>query len=437
MVQFTLGNSYSKVEGLTPSEFNSLREVLSYKVEAREAFYGGGHRSNKRYLLNKKGEFPSGLWYHVNRWVNTQLFTSVCVDTRQAPRADSVGLKMNLGDKIPRLEQREAADAAVRQARGVIRMPTRTGKSLVMGLIANKLNVRTLIVVPSVGLRDQLRRDITEWFGDTKAIVVENIDSGALRHLTDFDCLILDEAHHAAAKTYRDLNKTAWKGIYYRFFFTATPFRSNSEEQLLMESLTGKVIFELRYKQAVAAGYIVPVEAYYVDVPDTVQVDSNNWRTVYSALIVNNAPRNALISRVMTAVAASGSTLCLLKEIQHGNQIESATGFPFANGQDGQVRMRILEFNLKETPALIGTVGVLGEGMTMPPAEYILITGGGKSRIQLMQNIGRGLGLYPGKDSCKVILFRDKSHKFLLRHFQSCVKVLRDEYGIKPVRLEI
>lgn len=434
MIKLTVQNSFSRVEGLTDEQFKALREKLSYRVDAQDAYFGGLARSPKRYLITKRGDFPSGLLRYVEEFLIRA--PDELVDRRAIPRRHPGLTYLNLGDKIPRPSQRAAAGEAIEAHRGVIRMPTRAGKSLVMALIISLLQLRTLIIVPSVGLRDQLRKDMLEWFGPTPNIVVENIDSSRLMDLRDFDILILDEAHHAAAKTYRELNKKAWTGIYYRFFFTATPFRSNSEEQLLMESVTGQVVYKMTYQEALAEKCVVPIEAYYVDVPE-VEIDSNNWRTVYNEGIVHHEPRNDLIARLMTSLAPAGSVLCLLREIAHGKEIEASTGFPFANGQDGLVRMRILEFNLKETKGLIGTVGVLGEGMTLPPCEYVLIAGGGKSRIQFMQNVGRGVAAIPGKESCKVILFRDTSHKFLRRHFNAQVKTLIEEYNVKPVRLEV
>ncbi len=440
MIKLTVDNSFSRVEGLSDEQFRALREKLSYRIDAQQSYFGGLSRSPKRYLLSKRGEFPTGLLHHVSDCLQkTNVWQSPMFsmqDKRIFPPWKVTPSILRFGNIEPRPSQREALAIALKAHRGVIRMPTRAGKSLVMALLYDSLQLRTLIVVPSVGLRDQLRRDFQEWFGPTPNIVIENIDSTRLMDLTDFDVLILDEAHHAAAKTYRELNKKAWTGIYYRFFFTATPFRSNSEEQLLMESVTGQVIYNMTYQDALKEGCVVPIDAYYVDVPE-VQIDSNNWRKVYNEGIVHHDTRNALISSIMMSLAAQGSVLCLLREIAHGREIEAATGFPFANGADGEVRMRVLEFNLKETRGLVGTVGVLGEGMTLPPCEYVLIAGGGKSRIQFMQNVGRGVAAIPGKESCKVILFRDTSHKFLRKHFNAQVKTLREEYGVRPVKLEV
>lgn len=347
----------------------------------------------------------------------------------------------------PYQEQLEAAKIAAKAGRGVICMPTGFGKSVTMALLINEMQLKTLVVVPNLELKKQLRESFTRFFGDLSNITIENIGSPALKTATDYDCLIIDEAHHAAAKTYRDLNKNQWKGIYYRFFFTATPFRSRDDEQLLYESVCGQVIYRVEHSVAVDKGYIVPIEAYYYELP-TIKPKGNqfNWHSMYSELVVNNEFRNKLIADVIVNLESWGlSTLCLVKEIKHGEELKRLTGLThkdnkevaFASGVEENTRILILEFTLRERNALIGTTGVLGEGVDTKPAEYIIIAGLGKSKNAFMQQVGRGFRRYEGKESCKVLLFKDKSHKWTLDHFKKQCKYLKDEYGVVPTKLEL
>ncbi len=198
----------------------------------------------------------------------------------------------------------------------------------------------------------------------------------------------------------------------------------------------GQVIYIVPYQAAVDKGYIVPVEAYYFELPLTEMIGNpRSWPAVYSELVVNNERRNSIIAALINRVEAP--TLTLVKEIRHGEILSEMTGKPFANGQDGNTRIRLLEFNLGETKSLIGTTGVLGEGTDSKPAEWIILGAGGRSKNQFLQNCGRGVRTYSGKESCKVILFKDASNPWLLKHFKACVKHLKDEYGVKPLRLEI
>lgn len=441
MITLTVNNSYSQLSGLTTKQYQEIRKILSYKIDPKQAYFAGGYNTT-RYLIDKKGIFPTGLLYLVNRWLEdaNDFKPHHWNDKRKRPAPKKL-FKLDLGFE-PYLNQKSAVHVAALKRQGIITMPTGYGKSVTMAMLVDKLQLRALIVVPNTELKRQLTENFRKYFGDTPNIVIENIDSPKLKTLTNFDVLIIDEAHHSAAATYRKLNKTAWSGIYYRFFFTATPFRSRNEETILMESITGQVIFKVSYADAVKEGVIVPVEAYYVDVPKQ-ECESNNWQAVYKTLVVNNKERNKIIAGIIDqCFTCNFSILCLVKEIAHGNAIQKCiasnklfTKVRFANGQDDASKIWISNFNSGLDCALIGTNGIVGEGIDTKPCEYVIIAGLGKSRNAFMQQVGRALRRYPAKESAKVIIFRDASHKFTLDHFKQQCKILKEEYGVIPVKL--
>lgn len=432
MIELILNNSYSQVTGLTAQEHSKLRKLLSYQPNPSAAYYAGGHNYTK-YLIDKKGFFPTGLAYLVTTFLFNLNPASKVTDKRIKPAQGKLPFKLPSSLK-PYPWQLKAIEEIKQSSRGGIVAPTGSGKSLAMAMVIAHLKVKTLVVVPTVEIREQLKEDFTRLFGNLKNISVENIDSSSLNTCKDYDLLLIDECHRSAASTYQKLNKTAWKGIYYRFFFSATYFRNQDSEHLLFESIAGRPIFELSYKEAVKAGYIVPVEAYYVDVPKS-NVEGYTWREVYSELVVNNSVRNELIGKVLGLIDAS--VLCLVKEIAHGNILAEITALPFSNGQDEDTRVYIKEFSSGKLNKLIGTTGVLSEGVDTKPCEYVIYAGLGKAKSAFMQAIGRAVRRYEGKESAKVIIFRDLSHKWTKAHFNTQKKILFDAYGIKPLKLDI
>jgi superfamily II DNA or RNA helicase len=434
MVTITIDNSYSRIEGLSVSQEKELKGLISYTVGGSAAFYSGfGIR--KKSLIDKKGYFPTGLLYRVKDYLNKELIPVHKVDKRVKPKL-SAPIDLNKTIK-PYEDQLIALNRAITNHQGIITMPTGSGKSLVIALIAARFNLKTLVVVPSVEIKLQLTRSLLEALGSKHKVIVENIDSNALNTLKGIDCLIIDEAHHSAAKTYRNLNKTAWTGIYYRFFLTATPFRNDTEETLLFESIAGKVIYQLSYVQAVIKSYIVPIEAYYIEVPKQ-KTDAYTWAEVYKELVVNNKVRNTAIINLLTSLHGSGrSTLCLVKEVAHGQLLADITGLPYVNGTDEDSRKYIKRFNSGSLKVLIATTGIMGEGIDSKPAEYVIICGLGKAKSAFMQQVGRVLRTYQGKTSGKVIILKDKSHKFCSRHFAAQSVILSEEYGVKPIKLDI
>lgn len=441
MIRLIVENSLSRVEGLAVDQFKALRDLMSYTADAG-AYFAGGHRSHKRYLMDKKGAFPTGLLYVAEQYLKGRTYEHV--ERRVRPESQPGLFTLKLPYE-PYPEQNLAAATCWERGRGIVSAPTGVGKSVIIAKIIETLQVPTLVVVPGLELKRQLTASLAASFGPGVVgergmpIAVENVDALDPNVKEPYDAVICDEFHHAAAATYRKLNLKSWTNAYYRFGLTATPFRAQDSERLLLESVLSEVIYRIDYPTAVRKGYIVPIEAYYYELPvQEMRGNDNSWTSVYSELVVNNDFRNRLIAHAMARVGSRGTpTLTLVKEIKHGEILAGLTGVAFANGKDGNTRERVLEFNLGETKQLIGTVGVIGEGVDTKPAEFIFLAAGGKAKTQFMQNCGRGVRVYPGKESCKVVLFRDKSHRFLERHFKACVKYLRDEYGIQPVRLDL
>lgn len=431
----SLGNSYSQVKGLTTEQHRKLRKVLSYTTDPKAAYFAGGWVRTK-YLIDAKGNFPSGLWYMVWEYLFTNKIGHDVIYNKKQPNNEEILFKFKPPFK-PHAWQEDAMDAAKIHGRGGIVAPTGTGKSMVIAMISSRLNVRTLVVVPTLEIKKQLQESLLTIFGQNSNIVVQNIDNAFLKNYKDFDCLIIDECHHVAAKTYQKLNKEAWSGIYYRFFLTATFFRNASNEQLLFEGIAGQIIYKLTYKEAIEKKYIVPVEAYYIDLPKHT-VDCHRYTDVYNQLVVMNSKRNTIIAQLIETLSRNNVyILCLVKELKHGHLLEMMTGVPFVNGQDEESRQYITEFNNGTQKSIIGTIGILGEGVDSKPAEYVIIACLGKAKSAFLQQVGRGVRVYPGKESCKVILFRDSSHKFTLRHYNEQRKILLEEFGVVAVPLDL
>lgn len=426
----------SRIAGLTVAQHSQLKKILSYKVDVR---WGSSFQKRDATLLTKRGEFPTGLLNLVRIWLDNGSGWSLN-DTRRVPNplASFPPLRPT---HPPYPEQEAIVEAARAYGRGSVSACTGFGKSYTMALLVASLRVKTLIVVPNCTLRDQLRADMLAYFGHTPLITVENIDSPTLEVAGDYDMILIDEGHHAAAATYRRLNKKVWNSIYYRFFFSATCFRTNEDEQLLYESIAGQVIYRIDYKEARDKGYVVPVEAYYITVPQA-RTGAFAWAGVYKDLVTHNDTRNDLIGRLLTALNAQNTpTLCLVKEVAHGNELllrDASEGyFYFAHGQNDDTPHLIALFNRGTLKALIGTEGVLSEGVDTKPCEYVIIAGLGKSKGAFMQKVGRAVRKYPGKESAKVIIFKDNSHKWTKAHFAAQKKILQDEYNITPVEIKL
>lgn len=476
MIKLVIGNSVCRFSDLPIEHYRAIKKLLSYKDKSKRIEKILKDKATGKPLINKEtgkprtfivyplislleksGEFPTGLLYLVKEYIKAIKTPVIVLDERKRPAIHQFGGGQPIAYLFPfepYPEQFEGATAAVKYGRGIETAPTGVGKSAIAALIIASLQISTLIVVPSVELKNQLTDSLKDIFGIDMVgplnkgkkqfnITIENIGQLDPKIKAEgFDCLIIDEFHHSGAVSYRELNKQSWGNIYFRFGLTATPFRSDDNEKLLLESVLSNVIYKIDYATAVKKGYIVPVEFYYVDLPK-VKCSSKKWQGVYKELVVNRKDKNKIICDFMESLHISDiPTITLVKQVEHGKLLKDEMlsrnlEIQFANGKDGSNKQLIRAFNNRMLTVLIGTSGVIGEGIDTKPCEYVILAGGGKSKNQFMQMVGRGFRRFGNKQSCKVIMFRDPSHKWMLQHFNECVKYIKEEYGAKPSKLEI
>jgi len=142
----------------------------------------------------------------------------------------------------PRPYQRDALRNWVAEGgRGVVVLPTGAGKTVVAFMALAQVPVRALVVVPTIDLLRQWRDGLIEKAGlpaelvgvvgggerVPREVTVMTYDSAAMprRDLSSYGLLIVDEAHHLPAPTYRtiaDKMAAPW-----RLGLSATPERSD------------------------------------------------------------------------------------------------------------------------------------------------------------------------------------------------------------------
>lgn len=158
--------------------------------------------------------------------------------------------------RVLRREQQDAVDAWRNGRRGVLVMPTGTGKTEVALSIIRDLRVSTLVVAPVRDLMYQWHRRIAERLGYDAGIVGDNLfrvlpvsvttyDSAYLHmdRLGDrFGLLVFDECHHLPGDMRRDAARMS--AAPWRLGLTATPERADGRHADY-DRLIGPVVYEL------------------------------------------------------------------------------------------------------------------------------------------------------------------------------------------------
>ena len=407
-----------------------LSNADGYKAQLRRLLHINNGLARKRFVsLYKDGEFPTGLLPRVLDILTNNKEAYELKDMRKRPKASQ---RYVLKESLPELRyyQKTASRRLEEAHRGIVVMPTGTGKTVTICKMIWDLQVKTLIVTPSKAITDLMMDTVIKHFGKgkvgklntkskkcDKAINVVNIQALIKmdpKALQDIDAVFIDEFHHSAAETYREVNLKHLKNTFYRIGVTATNFRNDGSD-LALESVISEVLYEYGIKQAIEDGYLIRPEFEILD--NRSVTHENTYQKEYKANIVENEDRNEWIAE-LAEKHKDDSVIILIQQVEHGELLK--TMIPNAEFLHGMVkdsdRQRIMEnFRKGKLKCIIGTT-VIGEGVDLPIGNVLIMGGGGKARSQIMQNIGRVLRICKGKDFALVYDFMDRGSRWLHEH---------------------
>lgn len=363
---------------------------------------------------------------------------------------DSLGVPLQPTDY-----QLGAVDALLANERAIILSPTGSGKSLIIYLILRLLNVRTLIVVPTAGLVSQLARDFKSYGydlgnlhtisagkakDDAEADVYistwQSIYQQPPEYYRQFQCIIVDEVHHAKAKSLTHLLEQAYTTPY-RFGFTGT-LDDTEANRLILEGLFGAVIRVATTDNLIKQKRLAPLRIKMLTLryPDTVckQLHKSQYQDEIDYIVCHQG-RLDFVAQL--AASLKGNVLVLFNFIEkHGiplyerlQKITDKNVHYIAGSIDGDERETIRQtVSQEENQILVASYGTFSTGMNVPSLQHIIFASPSRSKIRVIQSIGRGLRVNEGKTHCTLWDIVDdlrvgKHQNFAIKHAQ-----IRAEY---------
>ena len=214
----------------------------------------------------------------------------------------------------------------------------------------------------------------------------------------EFDTIIVDEAHHAAANTYRRILDYFEPRL--TLGFTATP---NRGDRVRLNDVFSKIIFQRDLKWGIDNGYLTDIHCLRANIG----FDLSAVRTRMG----DYAPGELEEAMEGTADAiaeayqkyAQGATLIFSVSVRQANEI--ASRIPGAVVVTGETRDRadiIQKFTDGLIPCIVNCM-VFTEGTDIPRVETVIIARPTQSESLYAQMVGRGLRLYPGKEKLTLI----------------------------------
>ena len=366
--------------------------------------------------------------------------------------------------------QMAAFTHAVRNNRSLLLSPTASGKSLVIYLLTRWYESnRVLILVPTTSLVEQMYSDFLD-YGYLEA-KMQKIYQGHSREITkevtistwqslykmprkyfeQFGCILGDEVHLFKAKSLTNIMNKMHQ-TQYRHGFTGT-LDGMQTHRLVLEGLFGSVnrvtsTKELMDKKTLAKLNIKCIVLQYPDADKKYMKDMNYQDEV--DLLVRDKRRNKFIVNLTTHL--KGNTLVLFQFVEkHGAVLHDMMKnldrkvFYVWGGTDTQTRENIREITEKEKNAnIVASYGTFSTGINIRNLHNVVFSSPSKSRIRVLQSIGRGLRQGSDKSTATLYDIADdltwKSRQnFTLRHFMERINIYNEEefdYEIKNLPIE-
>ncbi|HEC88685.1 MAG TPA: DEAD/DEAH box helicase [Thermoplasmata archaeon] len=347
--------------------------------------------------------------------------------------------------------QKEAMQRWLKQRRGVIVLPTGSGKTILAIKIIEEINASTFIVVPTLNLVSQWKENLERAFNikvgeftgqkkELKAITVSTYDSAYINAENlgnKFKLLIFDEVHHLPAEGYRQIAEMFASP--YRLGLTATYEREDGLHEELgrivggkiyerkVKHLTGKYLANfdiLKIKVELTEEERKEYEKYYKifrdyiiskgigmrsfkDFEKIVMLSGRDKKAREAILARNKAEKIAYNSRnklqkIKDLLSKENRTIIFTRYNDMVYEISRKFLIPCITYRtDEEERKKILQKFKEGRYAVIVSSQVLDEGIDVPEANVgIIVSGTGSSR-EFIQRLGRLLR--PGKGKRAVL----------------------------------
>jgi superfamily II DNA or RNA helicase len=328
-----------------------------------------------------------------------------------------------------------------RKGRGVVVLPTGTGKTHLANLAIEKAQRPTLVVTPTIDLMNQWYDELSLSFAtevgllgggyyDVRPLTVTTYDSAYMnmdRLGNKFGLIVFDECHHLPGPTYGQAAVCALAP--FRLGLTATPERADNAHTQV-DYLIGPIVYRREITQLrgrFLADY--RTETLYVSLTDEERFQYESARELYRNFIQENGidmrrpnawgqflfmahrspeGRQAFLAHrkqreLALAAPAKLSLLGHLLDRHNGDRIlifthDNATVYKIARRflvpvithqtKTKERRQVLLRFNSGTYP-IVATSRVLNEGVNVPEANVAIILSGSATVREHVQRLGR------------------------------------------------
>ena len=479
---------YLRLTDVEPSIAAELNDFFTFEVPGFKYMpaYRNKTWDGKIRLYNiVTGEIYVGLLPYIEEYLNNNgegyEFADGITSKRDVARSVVQGFVRGLRPTLngKRIEVRDyqldAIAHAIATNRSLLISPTASGKSLIIYCLVRyyqMMELKTLILVPTTSLVEQMYKDFEEygWSSGTycqkiyqgydkkviKDVVIstwQSIHRMPRQYFRQFGAVFGDEAHLFKAKSLTGI-MTKLDTCKYRFGLTGT-LDGTQTHRLVLEGLFGKAKYVVTTKELIDDKTLanLKIDCIILKYPDEDRQIVKDFE--YAAeleYIVTKAERNTFVCNLVGHL--SGNTLVLFQFVEkHGkilydmihDEYKNRKVFFVFGGVATDTREKIREIVEKEKDAVIvASYGTFSTGINIRNINNIVFSSPSKSKIRVLQSLGRGLRQQGGDKTLRLYdisddLSLDSKLNFTLRHFKERINIYDDQkfdYEIRRINLK-
>lgn len=333
--------------------------------------------------------------------------------------------------------QDKAVRAALKYHKGILLSCTSSGKSLMIynavRCIRKKDYNHILLIVPNIMLVDQMYDDFKEYGYDNIDDEVERLGGG---HEATFDKPVListwqslqnkdaeffekysavftDEVHGSKASVLSKIMKWC-TNAYYKIGTTGT-LPNDKCDLLQIREVVGEVIFELKSKELIDAGVLTKIKIANIIAKYPAEFIKKNKGRSYPEevkMVEEYQDRNKVLELILSHTDKSHNILILMNHLKHVKLIQewleekypdkkvSVITGAVSGTERSQIRTGIEN---EDGTILLATYQTMSTGVNMPKLHDVILYANSKSKIKVLQSIGRGLRKHKTKN--QIILY--------------------------------
>ena len=313
--------------------------------------------------------------------------------------------------------------------KGIVVMPTGTGKTILSALDAKKCGGRVLFLVHRLDILKQsvdayrfvwptmshgfLTGEVKENEADCDVLfaskdTLRQPDQLSRFDRQAFDYIVVDEVHHGQSPSYRDVLDYFRPG--FMLGMTATPDRLDRKD--IFELFDYNKAYEILVHDVIERGFLVPY-SYYGLTDDIdyskIRYENNRYRVDDLEKFLIIPERNEAILNEYIEKGHGDKAIGFCVSIKHAERMAeyfNEKGIPAAAIHSGSAdRDRLIADFRDNRIAVAFTVDLFNEGVDFPNVQVLLFLRPTESKTVFIQQLGRGLRLATGKERVRVLDF--------------------------------